>query len=36
MTIADWLTISVIFIGPIFAVQLTRFLDDQKEVRARP
>jgi hypothetical protein len=35
MTIADWLTISVIFIGPIFAVQLTRFLDDQKEVRAR-
>ena len=35
MTIADWLMISAVFLGPIVAVRLTRYLDDQKEVRAR-
>jgi len=27
--------ILAVFLGPIIAVQLTRYLDDQKEVRAR-
>lgn len=31
MTISDWLMISVTFLGPIVAVQLTRWLDNQKE-----
>ena len=35
MTIADWLMITAVFLGPIVAVQLTRYLDDKKEVRAR-
>ncbi len=35
MTIADWLTILAILIGPIVAVQLTRYLDNKKEVRER-
>ncbi len=35
MTIADWLMISAVFLGPIVAVRLTRYLDDKKEVRAR-
>lgn len=35
MTIADWLMIVAVFLGPIVAVQLTRYLDDQKELRAR-
>lgn len=35
MTIADYLMIISVFLGPIVAVQLTRYLDDQKEVRAR-
>jgi hypothetical protein len=35
MTIADWLTIGAILLGPIIAVQLTRYLDNQKEVRER-
>src|SRR3569832_1227238 len=35
MTIADWLMITAVFLGPIVAVRLTRYLDDQKEVRAR-
>lgn len=35
MTIADWLTISAILLGPIIAVQLTRYLDNQKEARER-
>lgn len=35
MTIADWLTILAVFLGPIVAVQLTRYLDDRKENRER-
>ena len=35
MTIADWLMITAVFLGPIVAVQLTRYLDDKKEIRAR-
>lgn len=35
MTVADWLMITAVFLGPIVAVQLTRYLDDQKEVRER-
>lgn len=35
MTIADWLMITAVFLGPIVAVRVTRYLDDQKEVRAR-
>ena len=35
MSVADWLTIVVIFAGPIVAVQLTRYLDDRREIRGR-
>lgn len=35
MTIADWLMITAVFLGPVVAVRLTRYLDDKKEVRAR-
>ena len=35
MTIADWLMISAVLLGPIIAVQLTRFLDNKKEERER-
>lgn len=35
MTIADWLMIAAVLIGPIVAVQLTRHLDDRNEVRNR-
>ncbi len=35
MTIADWLMIVAVFLGPVIAVQLTRFLDDRKETRGR-
>ena len=35
MTIADWLMITAVFLGPIVAVRLTRYLDDKKEIRAR-
>lgn len=35
MTIADWLMISAVLLGPIIAVQLTRYLDDKKEGRER-
>lgn len=35
MTIADWIMITAVFLGPIIAVRLTRYLDDQKEVRVR-
>jgi hypothetical protein len=35
MTIADWLMISSVLSGPIIAVQLTRFLDDRREIRNR-
>lgn len=35
MTIADWLMITAVFLGPIVAVRLTRYLDDHKEIRTR-
>ena len=35
MTIADGLMILAVILGPIVAVQLTRFLDDRKGARAR-
>lgn len=35
MTIADWLMILAVFTGPIVAVQITRRLDEKKEVRER-
>jgi hypothetical protein len=35
MTIADWLMIAAVFTGPIVAVQLTRFLDERREIRER-
>lgn len=35
MTIADWIMIVAVLSGPILAVQATRFLDTQKEIRQR-
>ncbi len=35
MTIADWLMITAVLIGPIIAVRLTRYLDNKKEIRER-
>lgn len=35
MTIADWLMILAVLLGPVIAVQLTRYLDNQKEERER-
>ena len=35
MTIADWLMIAAVLLGPIIAVQLTRHLDNKKEERER-
>lgn len=35
MTIADWLMIAAVFLGPVVAVRLTRYLDNQKEIRER-
>lgn len=35
MTVTDWLTIVAIFLGPIVAVRVTRYLDDKKEARER-
>lgn len=35
MTIADWLMIAAVLSGPLIAVQLTRFLDERREVRGR-
>lgn len=35
MTIADWLMISAVLLGPIIAVQLARYLDNKKEERER-
>ena len=35
MTLNDWLTIGAIIFGPIFAVQLTRYLDDRSERHGR-
>lgn len=35
MTVTDWLMIVAIFLGPIVAVRLTRYLDNQKEIKER-
>ena len=35
MTIADWLMIFAVLSGPVVAVRLTRYLDNQKEIRER-
>lgn len=35
MTLVEGLTILAIVIGPILAVRITRYLDDQKEIRQR-
>ena len=35
MTIADWLMVSSVLSGPIIAVQLTRFIDERREIRNR-
>lgn len=35
MTVSDWLIILAVFLGPIVAVRLTRYLDNKKEIRAR-
>lgn len=35
MTIADWLMILAVLLGPIIAVRLTRYLDTKKEERER-
>ena len=35
MRIADWILILVVLLGPLIAVQLTRYLDNKKEIRER-
>lgn len=35
MNISDWLMITAVFLGPIVAVRLTRFLDERREIRER-
>ncbi|MCX2796357.1 DUF6680 family protein [Microbulbifer thermotolerans] len=35
MTVTDTIMILAVFLGPIVAVRLTRYLDDRKEVRER-
>lgn len=35
MTISDWVMILAVFLGPIVAVQLTKYLDHNKEKRQR-
>lgn len=35
VTIADWLMITAVFLGPVVAVRITRYLDDKKEIRSR-
>ena len=35
MRIADWLMILAVLIGPVIAVQLTRLLDNKREIRDR-
>ncbi|QLI80248.1 hypothetical protein HZU75_01135 [Chitinibacter fontanus] len=34
MTVSDWIMIAAVLLGPIIAVRLTRYLDDQKERRS--
>lgn len=35
MTISDWLMIAAVLFSPVIAVQLTRYLDNKKEIRER-
>lgn len=35
MTVADWLMITAVLLGPIIAVRVTRYLDNRKEIRER-
>jgi hypothetical protein len=35
LTISDWVMILAVFLGPIVAVQLTKYLDSKKEKRQR-
>lgn len=35
ITTYDWLILAAIILGPVIAVQLTRYLDDKKEIRQR-
>lgn len=35
MMIADWLMITAVLVGPIIAIQLTRYLDNRRETRER-
>jgi hypothetical protein len=35
MTIADWIMVVAVLVGPVIAVQLTRYLDKKREIRER-
>jgi hypothetical protein len=35
VTLNDWLTIAAVLLSPLIAVQVTRYLDNKKEVRER-
>lgn len=35
MSIADWIMIAAVLLGPLIAVQVTRHLDEKKEMRER-
>ena len=35
LKISDWIMITAVFLGPIIAVQLTRYLDNKNEVKNR-
>jgi hypothetical protein len=35
MTISDWLAILAILVAPIFALQIQKYIEDRKEIRAR-
>lgn len=35
MRLSDWIMIFAVLLGPIIAVQLTRYLDNKKEIRQR-
>ena len=35
MTVTDWVMVGAVLLGPLIAVQLTRFLDDLKEEKGR-
>ena len=35
MKFSEWITVFAILLGPIIAVQLTRYLDNKKEIRQR-